>query len=123
MPFEQAFKLSSLFLTTVALAGLVLAHSVPAWLIMLTGSLLVFMTLQAAGIAVFRWNLPRITDSSNMSNLLLVSGFLIFLLDLTVVSRDLLSAGIHFLVTLLGIKLVSLNQRRDFRHLYAICLM
>jgi hypothetical protein len=52
-----------------------------------------------------------------------VGAFAILLIDLLVVSRDLLPAGIHFLVVLLGIKLLTLQQRRDYRHLHVISLM
>lgn len=58
-----------------------------------------------------------------MWNILLIGAFALLLIDLTVVSRDLLPAGIHFLVVLLAVKLLTLQQRRDYRHLYAISLM
>ena len=123
MPFERAFKLSSLFLAAVAFTGLVLAHGVPVWLIALTGSVLIITLLETSGGLIPSCNLRRIGDSAKVSNLLLIGAFLLFLIDLTAISRDLLPAGVHFLVMLLGIKLLSLNQRRDFRHVYAISLM
>ena len=39
-----------------------------------------------------------------------MGSFVILLIDLTVISRDLLPAGIHFLVVLLDIKLLTLNS-------------
>jgi transglutaminase-like putative cysteine protease len=67
--------------------------------------------------------MAQVPVSPTLWNVLLTGAFVILLIDLTVVSRDLLSAGIHFLVVLLGIKLLTLQQRRDYRHLYAISLM
>jgi transglutaminase-like putative cysteine protease len=56
-------------------------------------------------------------------NTLLICAFALFVVDLTTISRDLLPAGIHFLVLLLNVKLITLQERRDYRHLYAISLM
>ena len=67
--------------------------------------------------------MAQVTVSPTLWNVLLIGAFLILLIDLTVVSRDLLPAGIHFLVVLLDIKLLTLQQRHDYRHLYAISLM
>jgi len=123
MPFEQAFKLSSLLLAATAFSGLVLAHSIPAWLATITGVILTLTLLQTWGFT-FPWLKSRQSAvSSNLRNLLLIAAFALFLIDLALISRELLPAGIHFLVVLLAIKLTSLHQRRDFRHLYAISLM
>jgi len=46
MPFERAFKLSSLLLAATAFSGLVLAHSIPAWLATITGVILTITLLQ-----------------------------------------------------------------------------
>jgi hypothetical protein len=67
--------------------------------------------------------MAQVTVSPTLWNVLLMGSFVILLIDLTVISRDLLPAGIHFLVVLLDIKLLTLQQRRDYRHLYAISLM
>ena len=45
------------------------------------------------------------------------------LIDLFLISQEILPAGIHFLVLLLVNKLSNLDQRRDFLHLYAISLI
>jgi transglutaminase-like putative cysteine protease len=58
-----------------------------------------------------------------MWSLVLIAALIGFVLDLFFLSRELLPAGIHFLVILLTVKLISLRERRDFRHLYAISLM
>lgn len=123
MPFDQAFTLSSVLLATTAFSGLVLAQSVPLWLALPTAIILIISLLQAAGIHFVRQAMARVTLSPTLWNVLLIGAFVILLIDLIVVSRDLLPAGIHFLVVLLGIKLLTLQQRRDYRHLYAISLM
>ena len=123
MPFDQAFVLSSLLLATTAFSGLVLAQSVPLWLALPTAIILIISLLHAGGILFLRRAMALVTVSPTLWNLLLIGAFVILLIDLTVVSRDLLPAGIHFLVVLLDIKLLTLQQRRDYRHLYAISLM
>ena len=123
MPFDQAFALSSVLLAASAFSGLVLAQSVPLWLALPVAIILIISLLHAGGALFVRQTMAQVTVSPTLWNVLLISAFVILLIDLTVVSRDLLPAGIHFLVVLLGIKLLTLQQRRDYRHLYAISLM
>ena len=123
MPFDQAFALSSVLLATTAFSGLVLAQSVPIWLALPTALILTISLLHAGGVLFVRRAIAQVTISPTLWNVLLIGAFVILLIDLTVVSRELLPAGIHFLVVLLGIKLLTLQQRRDYRHLYAISLM
>ena len=123
MPFDQAFALSSVFLAATAFTGLVLAQSVPLWLALPTAIILTISLLHAGGIHFVRQAMAQVTVSPTLWNVLLIGALAILLIDLTVVSRDLLPAGIHFLVMLLAIKLLTLQQRRDYRHLYGISLM
>jgi protein-glutamine gamma-glutamyltransferase len=123
MPFNQAFAISSVLLASTAFCGLMLAQSIPFWLALPTTTILIISLLRAGGVLFVRRAMEQVTVSPGLWNILLVGAFVILLIDLTVVSRDLLPAGIHFLVVLLGIKLLTLQQRRDFRHLYAISLM
>ena len=123
MPFDQAFALSSVLLAATALSGLVLAQSVPLWLALPIAIILTVSLLHAGGVFFVRRAMGKVTVSPTLWNVLLIGAFVILLIDLTVVSRDLLPAGIHFLIMLLGIKLLTLQQRRDYRHLYAISLM
>lgn len=123
MLFNQAFALSSVTLAATAFSGLVLAQSVPFWLALPTAIILVVSLFHAGGVLFVRRAMAQITDSPTLWNALLIGAFAILLIDLLVVSRDLLPAGIHFLVVLLGIKLLTLQQRRDYRHLYVISLM
>ncbi|NOT21657.1 MAG: DUF3488 domain-containing protein [Nitrospiraceae bacterium] len=123
MPFDRAFALSSVLLAATAFSGLLLAQSVPLWLALPTASILITSLFHAGGLPFLRRAMAQITISATLWNILLICAFVILLIDLTVVSRDLLPAGIHFLVVLLSIKLLTLQQRRDYRHLYAISLM
>ncbi|HXT68025.1 MAG TPA: DUF3488 and transglutaminase-like domain-containing protein [Nitrospiraceae bacterium] len=123
MPFDQAFAFSSVLLAATAFSGLVLAQSVPLWLALPTALILIMSLLHAGGVLFLRRAIAQITVSPTLWNVMLISAFVILLIDLTVISRDLLPAGIHFLVVLLGIKLLTRQQRRDYRHLYAISLM
>ena len=123
MPFNQAFALSSVALAATAFSGLVLTQSLPFWLVLPIGIILIISLFHAGGVLFLRRTMAEITDSPTLWNVLLICAFIFLLIDLTVVSRDLLPAGIHFLVVLLGIKLLTLQQRRDYRHLYVISLM
>ena len=123
MPFEQAFRLSSVLLAATAFAGLLFARSVPIWLAALTTLILTVTLLQTMGWSLAVRIAAGLPGSPVLWNCLLIGAFALFLLDVTAISRELLPAGIHFLVVLLGIKLFTLHQRRDYRHLYAICLM
>lgn len=123
MAIDRAFRFSSLLLATSAFTGLVLARAIPLWLALLTGLILSITLLQTAGVPAYRDAAARTTVPSVIWNFLLITAFIGFVLDLSFISRELLPAGIHFLVILLTIKLASLSERRDFRHLYAISLM
>ncbi len=123
MLFDQAFALSSVLLAGIAFAGLVLAQSVPLWLALPTAVIFMISLLHSGGVFYIRRAMAKVTVSPTIWNALLIGAFVILLIDLTIVSRDLLPAGIHFLVVLMGIKLLTLQQRRDYQHLYAISLM
>jgi len=123
MPFEQAFRFSSVLLAATAFAALLFARSVPTWLAVLTTTILLLILLQTLGLPFVRRITDSLSTSSTMWNIVVIGAFLLFLLDVTAISRELLPAGIHFLVILLNIKLFTLHQRRDYHHLYAISLM
>ena len=121
MAFEQALRGSAVLLAGTGFIGLLLARSIPAMLAALTLAVLIYAVLQLVGRPFGR----RITlpASPVLWNSLLIGAFLLFLLDLTAISKDLLPAGIHFLAILLNVKLLTLQDRRDYRHIFAISLM
>lgn len=125
MRFDQAFALSSVLLAAVAYSGLLFAQSLPLWLALPTVIVLIVSLLQAGGVPVVRRAMAQaqVIISPALSNVLSLGAFVVFLVDLILFARDLLPAGIHFLVMLLNIKLLTLQQRRDYRHLYALSLM
>jgi protein-glutamine gamma-glutamyltransferase len=121
MGFELALRGSAVFMAATGVMGLLLARSIPAWLAIVTLLVLITSTLQLIG-----WPARHrfaLTVTPRMWNSLLIGAFGLFLIDLTTISRDMLPAGIHFLVILLNVKLMTLQERRDYRHLYAISLM
>lgn len=123
MPFDRAFRLSSLLLAASAFGGLVLAQAVPVWLAALTATILSLSVLATLEISLLAEIPARITVPTRLWNVLLVGAFLFFLVDLAAISGDLLPAGVHFLTMLLTLKLLTLHQRVDYRHLFAISLM
>lgn len=123
MALDQAFRLSSILLAATSCTNLALAITLPPWLLVLAG-------LAFAG-ALLRLH-PRTHSARLLSalrfsaltwNFFLLSAFAGFWIDLLLISRDVLAAGIHFLLLLLVNKLSNLDHRRDFLHLYAISLI
>jgi hypothetical protein len=121
MDFERALRSSAVLLATTGFAGLMLARSIPAWLAAITLAVLLYAVLQILG-----WK-PGRRIGGHISplawNALLIGAFFLFVVDLAIISKELLPAGIHFLAVLLNVKLMTLQDRRDYRHLYAISLM
>src|SRR5687768_7012058 len=123
MPFELASRLSAVMLAATAFAGLLFTRTLPFFLAIATLCVLLFTTLQTIGWPAGKRLHRAVSAAPVVWNSLLIGAFLLFLLDVTTISTELLPAGIHFLVILLNIKLVTLHDRRDYRHLYAISLM
>ncbi len=120
MNLESAFRLSSILLAATGFAGLVLTGELPAGLVLLGGAALAASLLQAMGHGT-DWALFRLPQQTWTG--LVAAAFLFMFADLFWISGDLLPAGIHFLVVLMVHKLLTLRQRKDFLHLYAISLM
>ena len=122
MIFEQALRGSAVLLAATGFLGLLLTQSIPVWLTGMTLTAMIYAVLQSAGWPAGRRGiaLPALPV---VWNALLIGAFALFIVDLTTISRDLLPAGIHFLIILLNVKLITLQNRRDYRHLYAISLM
>src|SRR6478672_8679302 len=99
MIFEQALRGSAVLLAATGFFGLLLARSIPLWLTGITLTALIYAVLQSA-----RWPAGRRGVAPPAAplvwNALLIGAFGLFLVDLTTLSRELLPAGIHFLVIL-----------------------
>ncbi|MDF0675852.1 MAG: DUF3488 and transglutaminase-like domain-containing protein [Nitrospira sp.] len=123
MPFDQALRFASIWLASTSFIGLTLGAGLPEWLAALTGAALIVALLRNGG-GRFVERLAMLTPiSASGWNLLVILGFLGFWVDVLWVSGELLSAGVHFLMVLMIIKLFNLKLRRDYLHLYAISLV
>ena len=123
MLLGHALRLSSILLAAVGFTCLALALSLPPWLITLATAAFVLALLRIPHASVCsdfltRWRLSPITW-----NVFLLLAFVGFWIDLLLISQELLSAGIHFLVLLLINKLANLELRQDVLHLYAISVI
>lgn len=123
MSFDQALRLTSILLASASFIGLALGTSLPEWLVLLTGSVLILVLLRTLGLRSIDRLATSVTLSTTTWNILLVIGFLGFWVDMLWLSGELLPAGVHFLLILMVIKLFNLQLRRDYLHLYAISLM
>ena len=123
MSLDRAFYLSSILLAGAAFGSLALTADVPAWLLALGAVAYVVCLAQiVAGTQERPW-LAALRLSPVTWNIVLLTAFAAFWIDLLWISQELLSAGIRFLIVLMINKLFNLQQRRDFLHLYAISLM
>ena len=123
MPLDQAFRLSSILLAATGLASLTLAIALPLWLLVLAAGAFAMALLRVQLPSGISGAIGQFRFSALTWNIFLLLAFAGFWIDLLLVSRELLPAGIHFLVLLLVNKLSNLDQRRDFLHLYAISLI
>ena len=123
MPIEQALRLSSIMLAAVSFVGLALGGGLPIWLAVLTGLALILALLKSSELKLADRVAAHVTLSATTWNILVLFGFLEFWIDSLWIAGELLSAGIHFLLILMVIKLFNLQFQRDYLHLYAISLV
>ena len=123
MSFDKALRLTSILLASAAFIGLSLGASLPEGLLLLTGLTLILTLLRTVGIYPVGQFVNHITLSTRAWNVLVLTAFTGFWVDLLWMSGELLPAGVHFLLLLMVIKLFNLESRRDYLHLYAISLM
>ena len=100
MPFEQAFGLSAVLLAATAFTGLLFSRTIPGWLAVVTVAVMLFTLMRTLRWRVRTQIAQGLAVSPALLNGLLISAFLLFLFDVMVFSRELLSAGVHFLVIL-----------------------
>ena len=123
---HQALQLSSTVLAASGFTALALTGELPLALLV-TGA----AALLASLTPIAPWKDPEGSASAGallrlsrpVWNALLLTAFAWFLVDWLWISMDLLPAGIHFLILLMISKLVRLQERKDFLHLYAISLL
>lgn len=123
---ERAVHVSSITLAAAGFSGLVLTGQMPLGLVLLGSAAIVLSLVHGSGPAQAAGASPArflFTLSRKAWNWLMIVAFLGFLADLFWISQDLLPAGIHFLILLMVNKLFTLEQRKDFLHLYAISLL
>jgi hypothetical protein len=123
MSLDQAHRIVSILLAATSFVGLALSAHLPEWLTLLTGVALLFVFLRAVECKGIDLVAAKLALSTTSWNILVVTGFLGFWIDSLWISRELLPAGLHFLLVLLVIKLFNLQLRRDYLHLYAISLV
>jgi hypothetical protein len=126
MNAERAFQLSSVMLAASAFTGLALTGELPAWVLALGAATLLFAIKQSAFAGAAAAETPRgllYRLSRRTWTVLMLIAFILFLLDVALISQDLLLAGARFLVVLMAHKLFVLNERKDYLHLYAVSLL
>jgi transglutaminase-like putative cysteine protease len=120
MTLERAFRFSSIILAASGYTGLVLAGEVPFWLLLLGYGGIGASVLQAMGWGE-RWPIFHLSRGS--WNTLIILALIGFVVDFLWLSPGMLQAGIHFLIILMVNKLLNLQDRKDFLHLYALSLL
>lgn len=123
MKLKTVLNLSSIGLTGIAFSGLAITGELPAALVILG---MLALVLSAVGIspwgrAAYLRNISR--PSRMFVNIFVSMAFVVFIADLALISQDILSAAVHFLIALMVAKLLTLHQRKDYLHLYAISLL
>ena len=121
MNLERVCRLSSIGLTALSFLGLALTGQLPSVLTILGALALLFSGASAIGLGGGFLRLAGVSPRG--WNLLLLAAFAFFGFDLLLISREVLSAAVHFLILLMIHKLFHLNQPKDFLQLYAISLM
>lgn len=121
---DRALRLSSTILASSGFLALALTGELPG-LLLVAGTATLLACL--AHIAPWAAHEPPTTTLFRLSrqtwNVLLLMAFAGFVADWLWMSMDLLPAGIHFLILLMISKLLTLQDRKDFLHLYAISLL
>jgi len=120
---EGIFRLGSIVLAGIGFIGLAGTGELPLALVAVIAVVLVLSAVANGGwgkgalLEKFGQLRPRVCDT------LLIVAFLAFIVDLAMLSQDILSAAVRFLIVLMVAKLFTLRQRKDFLHLYAISLL
>lgn len=123
MQLDHAFRLSAILLAATSFTSLALALVLPPWLFILTSIAFILSLLRVYRASWIAGLSLRLHFSTVTWNVFLLLAFVGFWIDLLLLSQELLSAGVHFLILLMVNKLATLDQRQDVLHLYAISLI
>ena len=117
------FRLSFILLAGIGFAGLVGAGALSFGLVVLGLAALGLSAASGSGWTSARWFQRIEALSPGVWNIFLCIALAGFLLDFLILSQEILSSAVRFLVVLMVNKLLTLRQRKDFMHLYAISLL
>ncbi|MCP9448899.1 MAG: DUF3488 and transglutaminase-like domain-containing protein [Nitrospira sp.] len=122
MSLDQAFRLTSILLAGVSFIALFLESHLPGWLTFLTGAALILALVRVMESDSDSSPEARTGHPTAVWNILVILGFFGFLVD-SLMSGELLPAGIRFLLVLMVIKLFNLRCFRDYLHLHVISVV
>jgi hypothetical protein len=120
---EGIFRLGSIVLAGIGFIGLVGTGELSPALVAVIALVLVLSAMANGG-----WGKGALLEKfarlpPRVWNILLIVAFLVFIVDLAILSQDILLSAVRFLMVLMVAKLLTLRQRKDFLHLYAISLL
>ncbi|MCA1958166.1 MAG: DUF3488 and transglutaminase-like domain-containing protein [Nitrospira sp.] len=122
MSLDQAFRLTSILLAGVSFIALFLESHLPGWLTFLTGVALILALVRVAESDSDSSPEARTGLPTAVWNVLVILGFFGFWID-SLLSGELLPAGVRFLLVLMVIKLFNLRCFRDYLHLHVISVV
>lgn len=122
MSLDQAFRLTSILLAGVSFSALFLESHLPGWLTFLIGVALILALVRVTESTGDSSPAARTGPPTAVWNVLVLLGFFGFWVD-SLVSGELLPAGVRFLLVLMVIKLFTLRCFRDYLHLHVISVV
>ena len=123
MKLEATFRLTSVLLATIGFLGLIATGELPPTLV-IVGLLALALSI-ASGAA---WAKGTVLEklgqfSRRIWNIFLIGACLALLVAWALLSMDILTSAVHFLLVLMVTKLFTLRGRKDYLHLYAISFL
>jgi len=123
MKLEATFRLTSVLLATIGFLGLIATGELSPTLVIV--GLLALALSVASGAA---WAKGTVLEkfgqfSPRVWNIFLIGTCLALLVAWALLSMDILTSAVHFLLALMVTKLFTLRGRKDYLHLYAISFL
>ena len=123
MKLEATFRLTSVLLAAIGFLGLIATGGLYPSLVIV--GLLALALSVASGAA---WAKGTVLEkfgqfSRRIWNIFLIGACLALLVAWALLSMDILTSAVHFLVVLMVTKLFTLRGRKDYLHLYAISFL